>query len=120
MTLRQKQARFSWMLGQLLVKAVSLKTPVCILELYRSRETQQAYVARGVARTLNSKHLEGLAVDLVFLSDLEDDGKLNYTPDKYRALGEYWEFIGGEWGGRFGETPGQGNGWDSGHFQYGK
>lgn len=118
MTKRQKQAKFSAMLGMLLVKAATLKAPVVILELYRTMETQRQYVARGVSKTLTSDHIDGLAADLAFLSDIEDDGKLNYTPDKYLELGLYWESIGGEWGGRYGEKDGKGNGWDSGHFGF--
>jgi len=119
MSVRKKQARFAGMLGMLLAKAVSLKTPVVILELYRSLETQRAYVARGVSKTLNSKHLEGLAVDLAFLEDIEDDGKINFQPDKYKELGLYWESLGGRWGGRFGDDPKTEKieGWDSGHFE---
>ena len=89
------------MLGRILCRATDLGTPVCILELYRSLETQRIYVARGVSKTMNSKHLNGLAVDLVFLSDLQDDGVINYSPEKYKLLGEYWESLGGRWGGRF-------------------
>lgn len=120
MTLREKQTRFAAMLGRLLVKTIDLGTSVFILEMYRSIETQRVYVARGVSKTLNSKHLEGLAVDLVFLKDLQDDGKINYSPEKYRPLGEFWESIGGRWGGRFGDNPATEKieGWDSGHFEY--
>ena len=120
MTLRERQSVFAVMLGKLLCFADKQGTPVCILELYRSLETQKAYVARGVSKTLNSKHLEGLAVDLVFLEDLRDDGKMNYSPEKYLTLGQFWESIGGRWGGRFGDNPATEKieGWDSGHFQF--
>ena len=119
MTLREKQSVFSAMLGKILCFADKQGTPVCILELYRSLETQKAYVARGASKTLNSKHLEGLAVDLVFLDDLRDDGKINYSPEKYLTLGQFWESIGGRWGGRFGDNPSTEKieGWDAGHFQ---
>ncbi|HZX36531.1 MAG TPA: M15 family metallopeptidase [Thermodesulfobacteriota bacterium] len=120
MTLREKQTAFAAMLGKLLCKAPELGTPVLILEMHRSLETQKAYVARGASKTLNSKHLEGLAVDLVFLEDLKDDGKINYSPEKYKSLGEYWENLGGRWGGRFGDNLATEKieGWDSGHFEY--
>lgn len=119
MTLREKQSLFAEKLGQLLSHASLLGTPVIILELHRSIETQRAYVARGASKTMASKHLEGLAVDLCFLEDLKDDGKLNYEPEKYRALGEFWESLGGRWGGRFGDNPATTKieGWDSGHFE---
>lgn len=120
MTLREKQTRFAAMLGGLLCKAESSGSPVLIMEIYRSLETQRGYVARGASKTLNSKHLDGLAVDLVFLEDLKDDGKINYSPEKYKPLGEFWESIGGRWGGRFGDNPATEKieGWDSGHFEY--
>jgi len=57
----------------------------------------------------------------VFLEDLKDDGKINYSPEKYRPLGEYWETIGGRWGGRFGVEPqdyATKTGWDANHFEY--
>lgn len=120
MTLRERQAKFAEMLGKLLFKALLLGTPVVILELYRSPELQRVYVARGVSKTLNSKHLEGLAVDLAFLKDIQDDGKINYMCEKWRILGGYWESIGGSWGGRFGDNPLTEiiEGWDCGHFEY--
>ena len=73
MTLREKQTRFAGMLGMLLRKAGELGYPVLILELYRSLETQKGYVARGVSKTLNSKHLFGLSVDIDFIEDIRDD-----------------------------------------------
>jgi len=120
MTLREKQTIFAKLLGRLLCKATDLGTPVFILEMYRSIETQRVYISRGVSKTLNSKHIDGLAVDLVFLEDLKDDGKMNYSPEKYKALGEYWESLGGRWGGRFGDNPTTEKieGWDSGHFEF--
>src|SRR3990170_1255321 len=120
MTLREKQTRFALMLGKILCEASALGTSVFILEMYRSLETQRAYVARGASKTLHSKHLDGLAVDLVFLEDLKDDGKINYSPEKYKPLGEYWENLGGRWGGRFGDNLATEKieGWDSGHFEY--
>ena len=120
MTVRRRQSRFAAMLGMLLTKAAILGTPVVILELYRSIETQRAYVSRGASKTMNSKHLQGLAADLAFLEDIEDDGKINFAPDKYKDLGEYWESLGGRWGGRFGVKPEDYDkkfGWDCGHFE---
>lgn len=120
MTLREKQVLFNAMLAKLILKAAELNTPIFILELYRSLETQKVYVARGVSKTLDSKHLLGLAADIVFLPDVKDDGKVNYSPEKYKALGLFWESIGGRWGGRFGDDPftEKIEGWDSGHFEY--
>lgn len=117
MSIRQKQAVFCLMLGKLLQKAAELGSPIVILELYRSVEIQKQYVARGLSKTMSSKHLYGLAVDIAFLADIMDDNKINYPAEKYLPLGEYWESLGGRWGGRFG-AKGSSLGWDSGHFEY--
>ena len=121
MTLREKQAEFLVMVSKLISFAeVCLHKKLFVLEWYRTRETQESYVRRGVSKTMNSKHLKGLAVDLAFLDDVLDDKILNYTPEHYKPLGEYWEKLGGRWGGRFGDNPATEKieGWDSGHFEY--
>lgn len=92
-TLREKQSEFAEMLGRLLCKATELAMPVFILELYRSLETQKVYVPRGVSKTLKSDHLDGLAVDLIFLDDIRDDGKL-IIPQ--RGI-KYWVNSGNLW-----------------------
>lgn len=121
MSLREKQAKFLEMDARLVLYAADvLHDPIVCLEWLRSREQQAINVARGASKTMNSKHLLGLAKDYCFLSDLKDDGRINYSPDKYRPLGEYWESLGGRWGGRFGDIPQTEKieGWDSGHFEY--
>ena len=120
MTLREKQSSFVWMLGSLLGQFASNGDAVVILEMYRSQETQLQYVRRGVSKTLLSKHLQGLAVDIAFLSDIQDDGVINYDAEKYRPYGQYWERLGGVWGGRFGDDPNTAKieGWDLGHFEF--
>jgi hypothetical protein len=121
MTKREKQALFWQFFGMLLVKASLLKTPVIVLEWLRIESQQVLNVAKGVSKTMKSKHLEGLACDIAFLSDIMDDGSLNYTPDAYKALGEYWESLhpACRWGGRFGDDPNtlKIEGWDAGHFE---
>jgi len=44
-----------------------------------------------------SLHKIGLAVDI----NLYKDGRYLETTDDHRELGEFWEHIGGAWGGRF-------------------
>lgn len=117
MGIRRKQSKFIFMEAQLIIKAVSLKTPLVRLEWMRDAITQAKLVARGASKNMNSKHLEGLASDFCFLDDLEDDGTINWKPDKYKELGEFWESLGGEWGGRYGAKDNK-LGWDSGHFCY--
>lgn len=44
-----------------------------------------------------SLHKQGLAMDI----NLYKDGVYLTSTDDHRPLGEFWEFIGGTWGGRF-------------------
>lgn len=121
MTLREKQSRFWLMVSKLLQEAERLGTPLVVLEWLRSIERQKELIALKASKTMDSKHIQGLAVDVCFLDDLLDDGRLNYTADQYRAIGDFWEGLGGTWGGRFGVKPEQYNskvGWDAGHFEY--
>jgi len=107
------------MVARLVARAEASGTPIVVLEWMRSREVQALMVARGASKTMDSKHILGLAVDICFLDDLKDDGIINYDREKYRLLGEFWERLGGRWGGRFGETSvGKGDGWDAGHFEW--
>ncbi len=42
------------------------------------------------------------------------------SPEEYRKFGEFWERLGGTWGGRFGVRKEDYNkkvGWDPGYFQ---
>lgn len=55
-------------------------------ELYRTAEQQQIYVKTGRSKTMKSKHLERLAIDLNFFKD----GKLTYDVP---AVGKYWESL---------------------------
>ena len=120
MTLREKQAKFLIMDALLVLKAKELGTVIVCLEWMRTIEQQRINVMRGASKTMDSKHLYGLAKDYCFFADIQDDGKINYEPDKYKELGEYWESLGGRWGGRFGDNPSTEKieGWDSGHFEY--
>ncbi len=120
MTLREKQADFWRMVARLINRADVLGTPIIVLEWLRSRETQAQMVIKGASKIMDSKHCQGLAVDVCFLDDLKDDGILNYSADKYKPLGLFWEEMGGRWGGRFGDNPATEKieGWDAGHFEY--
>lgn len=43
-------------------------TPVVVVEGLRSRERQRALVERGASQTMNSKHVEGKALDVALFS----------------------------------------------------
>jgi peptidoglycan L-alanyl-D-glutamate endopeptidase CwlK len=77
-------------------------------ELWRTAEQQKIYVDKGLSKTMNSKHLERLAIDLNIFSA---NGKLILCPDH---VGEFWESLNSfknEWGGSWKTFK------DSGHFQ---
>jgi len=89
MTLLEKQMLFSRMFARLLLYAESLG--------------YQITMGEGYAYPDDHRHIEGschyqrLAHDInlfksgVYLTETED----------HRVLGEYWEAMGGSWGGRF-------------------
>ena len=65
-------------------------------ELYRPPQTARYYKSIGIG-ILNSKHCQRLAIDL----NLFIDGEYQRSTEVYKPLGEYWESLGGRWGGRF-------------------
>ncbi|HHW4901764.1 TPA: M15 family metallopeptidase, partial [Escherichia coli] len=70
-------------------------------EAYRTPE-QAALNAKSGKGIRNSLHTLRLAVDF----NLFINGKYQADTDAYRPLGEYWESIGGTWGGRFSRADG--------------
>lgn len=121
MKLSEKQAAFCTMFARLVEKANELGTPFKVCEWHRTLETQRQYVASGRSKTLDSKHLDGLAVDIAIVvgGNIVENPKGEVAPE-YVALGKFWEEIGGRWGGRFGDHPATSRveGWDGGHFEY--
>ena len=86
MTLREKQSKFTLMVSKLIQWAYDQGYELTFGDAY----------AR-IGHIPNSLHYSRLAIDL----NLFKDGKwLNKTED-HMPLGEYWESIGGSWGGRF-------------------
>lgn len=76
----------------------------------RSLEEQKRLVQQGQSRTMNSRHLLGLAIDLLLF---KGDRYLTKT-EEYRELGEWWENLRpgrNVWGGNFDGFP------DGNHFE---
>ena len=117
MSLSSKQRRFTYMLSSLINFAYSEGVELTLGHAWRDEETQRRMVEKGASQTMRSKHCDRLALDVnAFV-------KGKYTTDKeaYRPLGEYWEALGGVWGGRFGVKEADYKtqiGWDAGHFEY--
>lgn len=88
MSLREKQSAFVRMIGQLIFWAYDNGYELTFGD---------AYAHDG--HMPNSLHYIRLAVDL----NLFVKGEYKTDTESYRPLGEYWESIGGTWGGRFGD-----------------
>lgn len=96
MTLSEKQRKFTQMVGQLIAWAYANGYELTFGEAYRTPEQAKlhATAGKGIA---NSLHCSRLAIDL----NLFIGGVYQSTSEAYAPLGEYWESIGGAWGGRF-------------------
>lgn len=96
-----------------------LKCPQCHVEV----TYQELLVANGKSKLKRGTHNDRLANDLV----IERIDGVPMTDEDYLFLGEYWELLGGRWGGRFGlklidgkwvnEKGEEKIGWDAGHFE---
>lgn len=97
-------------LQQLLDRATALGMRPHIRSVGRTCADQQALFEQGSQTTraalCRSAHVLGHAVDLTLYPD---------TCDTYRKLGEWWESIGGTWGGRWTSFGPCG---DAGHFHF--
>lgn len=95
-TLRQKQSRFAVMVARLILKAQEMGYEVTLGEAWRppAQAAANARSGRGIA---NSLHIDRLAIDL----NLYKGGKWLDKTEDHTPLGEWWESVGGTWGGRF-------------------
>jgi len=68
-------------------------------ELFRTTEQQQIYFDAKKTTTMNSKHLERLAIDFNFFIK----GVLTYEKKDIQVLGDYWEALHpkNKWGGNW-------------------
>lgn len=89
MSLRPLQARFAHMAALLILHAEQLGYEVTLGDAYRDPRTPYG--------SSNSNHRVRLAIDL----NLFKDGIYLTETKDHEPLGEYWESIGGSWGGRF-------------------
>ncbi len=98
----EKQSKFSRLIADLIKKSYDLGYQMTFAEAYRPPDVAKLYAkeGRGIA---NSLHCQRLAVDF----NIFKDGKLLTNGKDFEDLGEYFESIGGTWGGRFN---------DGGHF----
>lgn len=96
-TLGQKQRQFVRMIGQLIEYAYENGYELTFGDAYRDPRVHGQVGQKQSYSSANSLHKERLAVDF----NLFRDGKYLTSTEDHRPLGEYWESIGGTWGGRF-------------------
>ena len=96
-TLGQKQRRFTRMVARLIEMATAMGYELTFGDAYRDpRVFGPTGTKMGYGRT-QSNHKVRLAIDL----NLFKDGAYLRTTEDHQPLGEYWESIGGSWGGRY-------------------
>ncbi|HCI6750887.1 TPA: M15 family metallopeptidase [Klebsiella quasipneumoniae subsp. quasipneumoniae] len=101
MKLSEKQQLFTQMIAQLIAWAADHGMRLTFGEAYRTPE-QAALNARKGSGIRNSLHTQRLAVDFnLFINGVYQTDSAAYLP-----LGEFWESIGGSWGGRFSKPDG--------------
>lgn len=89
MSLRRRQSEFARQVPRLIDYAYELGFEVTLGDAFRD--------SRCPYGSKSSKHKRRLAIDLnLFL-----DGIYLTRTEDHRKLGEYWESLGGIWGGRF-------------------
>ena len=89
MTLRQKQSLFVEMIALLILKAKDLGYKLTLADAYRDPRVKYGHP--------KSLHRQRLAIDF----NLFKNGRYLTSTKSHTPLGEYWESIGGTWGGRF-------------------
>ena len=125
--LRESQLLFTTDVGKLIAYADEIGVELTFGDAFRSQAQQllnyfgnsvystgralKLIKTKKVSWTMNSKHLERLAVDFNFFVD----GKLTYSDEKLDLLGTYWESLNdlNEWGGFWKKK-------DAPHFQRNK
>lgn len=99
MTLSDKQKIFTKNIGLLIAHAFANGYDLTFGEVYRTLEQQKIYFDTGRSKTMDSRHIQRLAVDF----NLFVNGELKNKPVDFFALGEYWLTLhpdnvwGGDW-----------------------
>lgn len=96
-SLGQKQREFLPMVARLIEFAYANGYELTVGDGYRDPRLHGALGVKIGYGAANSCHKIRLAIDL----NLFCDGKYLTATEDYRVLGEFWETIGGTWGGRF-------------------
>lgn len=96
-TLGQKQRMFTLMIAELIQYAYSLGYELSVGDFYRDERLHGKWGVKNSYSSAHSTHKVRLAGDL----NLFIDGVYQTSTEAHKPLGEYWEAMGGTWGGRF-------------------
>lgn len=97
MTMREKQWALVIMSANLINYAGKLGYELTFGDAYRDPRVHGALGEKKSYSAASSLHKQRLAVDF----NLFKDGVYLTKTEDYKFLGEYWESMGGCWGGRF-------------------
>lgn len=117
--LRAAQDRFA---GHVVYLINFIRSPehgfkISLGEVFRTEYQQKEYLRTGFTKTLDSKHLLKLAIDINFFLEgrllLSEKERHKEDYELLKPVGEYWQDLHekNQWGG-FWEGA-----WDMGHFQ---
>jgi hypothetical protein len=115
MKLSEKQRIFTRNIASLIAYAYSNGYELTFGEAQRTNEQQLIYVQTGRSKTMNSMHLNRLAVDFnVFIN-----GQWNQNWNDIKPLGDYWEALNpkNRWGGDWNKNDIKDGFIDSPHFE---
>lgn len=99
MTLGEKQRKFTLAIATLIGYAYAQGYELTFGDAYRDPRVFGRHGEHKGYGKPESNHKQRLAVDF----NLFRDGKYLSSTEDHKPLGEYWESIGGTWGGRFGD-----------------
>ena len=107
MTLREKQSLFLLNAAKLIQWAFDNGFELTGGELLRTKEQQEIYFKSEKSQTMNSRHLQKLAIDL----NLFIDGKYRTEKVAYAPIAEHWKSLHPD------NVAGYDWGWDANHFE---
>lgn len=96
--MRKQQSKFVFMVALLIIYATLKGYELTFGDAWAKK-------GEGRPHRHNSSHYERLAIDL----NLFKDGIYLERTEDHEPLGRFWEFLGGVWGGRWG---------DGNHYQW--
>lgn len=112
MTLGEKQRAMTKMVGLLIEKIYASGYEATLGDAYRDPRLHGPMGSKVGYGAANSVHKERLAIDL----NLFKNGVFLQSSEDHKPFGEFWESMGGTWGGRF-STP-DGNHYSMEHQGY--